>query len=1005
MTILTFIFNGRRFCELLSPPLRNRLKITQYALTGILLALASLLTAQIPANTIGANPLSLKWNQIHTGRVQVIFPQGLEPAGQRVANVVHYLWDNHDESVGEERQKVTILLQNQTIISNGFVTVGPFRSEFYLTPPQFNYATNWLDGLAIHEYRHVQQFGNSKNGVTRLVKTLFGSWGWGGMYGLALPRWYLEGDATVMETALTASGRGRLPAFTMEYRSLLLNDMRYSYEKAAAGSLKDFVPDWYNLGYHLTAYARREFGREIWAGVIADATRYRGLFYPFNRSLKKKTGLSTRELYQNTMQDLEQTWKAEEKSRAASAARQVNTASKKNITDYANPVYLDDSTLVVAKSGYDRIPAYVAIGPDGRERKLAEPGVVPGPLNTALSAAAGRLCWAEIGYDPRWHNKNFSIVRTFDIRTGQKKKLTSRTKYFSPALSPDAWQIVAAEADEYGQYRLVILDAEAGALLRELPNPENYFYSFPRWAEDGRHIAVVAQEGETQALHLVQAETGAAEVLIPPSEQQISHPFPKGEYVYFSGTYTGVNNIFALRLKDRALFQLTDSPLGAFQPAVSPDGRKLAYSEFHPRGYNLLEVELDQALWKPFDGASPAGTSYAGMLAEQEGGSIVGRVGQEAFPVKKINKWSGIVNPHSWLPLLEPPTYGARVLSDNKFGTLSMEAGGFYNVNEQEWSFSAGASYAELYPYINASFVSSNRSAVIYNFVPGNDTAIYSNAYVEGWRENRVSGGLALPLNLTRGNFFNSLLLRADYQNIGLAVDGNFDNPANSRDTITVGPGRIDELDFLFKEPLRNTSLDAMSLRLVFRSFRRQALQHLNPRLGLYLDVRYRSTFGDDTYQSDVLLGRADFFLPGLGRNHSFVVNTLYQRQDVLDNYRFSNLFVYPRGYSTVFGDEAFKLGFNYRLPLFYPDRALGGLAFLKRVKANVFYDHAWLTADTPFTGNWTQNSAGLELTFDVRFLRLLEVDFGVRYSYVLGNDFEPETPHQFDFLLLSITE
>ncbi len=219
------------------------MKMFKHRYLFILLLFPMPLFSQIPSNSIGLNPTHLRWQQINTDKVQVIFPEGLDIQGQRVANMVHYLWGRSNESIGDQMHKVTILLQNQGVSSNGFVTVGPFRSEFFTTPPQFNSTTDWLDELTIHEYRHVKQFGNATQGLSKIAKKTLGSWAWGGLMGAAIPRWFYEGDATAMETALTSTGRGRQPDFEMKYRALLLNDRNYSYEKAAAGSLRDYVPN------------------------------------------------------------------------------------------------------------------------------------------------------------------------------------------------------------------------------------------------------------------------------------------------------------------------------------------------------------------------------------------------------------------------------------------------------------------------------------------------------------------------------------------------------------------------------------------------------------------------------------------------------------------------------------------------------------------------------------------------------------------------------------------
>ena len=976
-------------------------------LTLLSLFVGSFLCAQVPSNPLGLNPTSLKWNQINTEKVQVIFPRGLEKEGQRVANIVHHLWDRTTETVGEKREKVSILLQNQTTISNGFVTVGPFRSEFYMAPPQFDVTTDWVDLLAIHEYRHVTQFANTSHGISKLVRRVLGSWAWGSMFGLALPRWFFEGDAVDMETRLTASGRGRMPNFNMEYRSLVLDNKYYNYEKASAGSLKDFVPDWYPLGYYMTTHARENFGEDIWAKVVKDAVRYKGLFFPFSRSLKSYTGLSTKELYTSTRSQMDSVWKdAPPVTQPAQPATQVNSKPKNTIISYNNPVMLRGGEVLVAKRGYDRITGYYLISADGTETKLTEPGILHDRELSTLSFRQNLLCWSELAFHPRWGNKNYANIKVYDLDTGIKRKITAKSRLFSPALSPDAKKIVAVHADELMKYQLVVLNAGDGSEILTVPNPEDQFYIHPNWTPDGESVIAILKRNELHSLQLIDPQTGTGRELTSWANIQLAHPFPFKDLVFFSAGYLPVNNIYVFDRNDGSIYQVTDSRLGAFQPSVSPDGRQILYSDFSAGGYNIKQIPFDRSKWKRVQFSKEPANYFKATLNENT--SILQDLEERQFDVKKFNRFSGLFNPHSILPLLDPPIVGARILSDNKFSTLSAELGGFYNLNEEEWTVLGEVTYAELFPEINLDYRLANRSSTFFIFDQIGDTTLTTAAVSEEWTESDLGGGISIPLNLSQGNFFTNLELSANYHLIGTRSDNRIDGPAAARDTLDIPSPVFKPYQELVKPALRDEDLQALDLQFRFSTQKRRALQNLNPRLAAFLSARYRRLINSAPFQGENLLLRADLFFPGIRPNHSFYLTGAYQRSEFLDNYKFSNLFFYPRGYDSVVSDEVARIGINYSLPLWYPDVALGPLAFIKRVKANFFFDYATLQTGFPFTEfnflNGEMRSVGVELRFDVRVVRIVDMDFGVRYSYLLDSDYAPGGQvNQFDFLLISI--
>src|SRR3954471_16896020 len=94
------------------------------------------LSTKLFAQEFGGNPPSLHWKQINTKPVRIIFPNGEETTAQRVTSIINQLNALTRSTIGTREQKVNVVFQTQTTISNAYVNLGPFRSEFFLTPSQ-----------------------------------------------------------------------------------------------------------------------------------------------------------------------------------------------------------------------------------------------------------------------------------------------------------------------------------------------------------------------------------------------------------------------------------------------------------------------------------------------------------------------------------------------------------------------------------------------------------------------------------------------------------------------------------------------------------------------------------------------------------------------------------------------------------------------------------------------------------------------------------------------------
>ena len=96
------------------------------------------------SQVFGGNPPYTKWQQVNTDTLRVIFTKGMDSVAKRIAGVANVLNRETMHTLGNKQKKVNILLQNSTTISNGYVSLGPFRSEFELLPLQNSFETGRL---------------------------------------------------------------------------------------------------------------------------------------------------------------------------------------------------------------------------------------------------------------------------------------------------------------------------------------------------------------------------------------------------------------------------------------------------------------------------------------------------------------------------------------------------------------------------------------------------------------------------------------------------------------------------------------------------------------------------------------------------------------------------------------------------------------------------------------------------------------------------------------------
>ncbi|MCO5236097.1 MAG: hypothetical protein M9933_07475 [Chitinophagaceae bacterium] len=906
--------------------------------------LSFLLAKPVFSQEFGAVPPSVKWRQINVPEARIIFPAGLDSTAHRVAGIVHYLNGHTGNTAGTDHRKINIVLQNQTTRSNGYVGLAPWRSEFLLTP-HFNSfelgSLPWADNLAIHEYRHVQQYMNYRKGLSKLAYVVLGEEGQAMANSAAIPNWFFEGDAVFQETAVSGQGRGRLPFFFNGYRSLWEANKSYGFMKLRNGSYRHYIPDHYTLGYLLTGYGREKYGEKFWTGVTSDAAAFDGLFYPFQKAVKKYSGKNYPEFVKEALQYYR------EQSDSSSGGSLITRGNDQYVSDYLLPYYAGEDSLVVLKKTYRQVPAWYLLTSKG-EKKIRIKDI---SFYDHYVYRNNKIVYTAYEPDIRWGRRDYSVVKVLDPASGKMKQLTHKSKYYQPDLSEDGRQIAAVQFTPDQQSGLHILDAHTGAVLHRVPasNAHALIYTFPKFYDKVHIISCVRNPEGQMSLAKVNFLTGETDILLPWTYEVKGFPLVKGDTVYFSAGRGSGDDIFALDMETRSVFQLTNESLGAYQPAVNGDG-ELVWSSFTAAGMQLKKKQLRLKDWEPVAKAGAGGNPdlYLPQALQQTGGNILNDIPPDQSPVERYGKFSHPFNFHSWRPFYEQPEWRFTLYGQNVLNTFQSQL--YYAYNENEGSHKAGFDgvYGAWFPWITG--------GVSYTL----NREVSDTARTIRWNELNTNIGMRIPLNFTKGRWYRSLVLASSFNLAQLNITGRY------------------------KDSIAGSLLNYMQYSLNWGSQTQKAIQHIYPHFAQSFLLRYRHLATQQKAQQ--LLVSGSLYFPGVGINHSLVLSGAYQWRDTADRYRFSNNFPFARGYNGIDASRMWKGSINYHFPLVYPDWGFAQLVYFSRLRANLFFDYAG-TKSRQRPGFYSFRSTGAELYFDTKWWNQQPVSFGIRYSRLLDSN------------------
>jgi hypothetical protein len=876
----------------------------------------------------GQDPASIKWLQIKTGRFTVIYPETYGQGGIRYARSLDDAYSKLLNLFPTKKFKLPVIIHSYTIQSNGYVAWAPGRMELYPTPEQNTIPLDPEKQLALHELAHVMQMESLNQGFSKVMSFFFGEQ-FTGVVSSLLPMWFLEGDAVFAESVLSPSGRGRTASFQKQLKALLADKNRnYSYDKILNGSYRDFVPDDYETGFQMVTWSLVKHDPDLWNKVLKFTADQPFTINPVNFSLLANTGLRKKSLWKETSDTLRGLWTREISQKHPVNYEALNPDKKGRYINYYSPVKAGDEGIIAVKTSYSDPPSFVLIDPLlKKERRILVPGSI---YPWIISYGGGKLVWVEAQSDPRWENREYSVIKLMDLKNNSVAVLSQKSRYMAAAISPDGKSVAAIENTINNRNNLVIIDPETGAKMQTIEAPENIYLQHPQWSSDGSVLTFIFLAHEGEGIISFHPGTQKWETLIAPGRDDLQSSFLKNDSLYYVSSSQGTDNVF-LRTPDNRILRITNSEFGVSD--VSLDGNNILFSNYSVLGNNI----------------SVTSTSLnSGYKAENIKSSfLINRYSNNPLPdidtssvkytPERYRKSLHLFRFHSWMPFYadietiksDPASVrpGLTIMSQNSLSTLTSTIGYEYTADKRN-VLHTRLTWKGWYPVIESQLDWGTTPAV-----------------------SKMGQEVADPSVLRTGvSFLNTISIPLTFTTSRFS---QFIQPSLSADY-------INQYIYIKERSVYDYGQTIITGRFYLSNYDRSAYRDIFPRWAQIVDLNFCfAPFDREIYGSALALKTA-FYFPGLFRNNGIKIRLETEKQDP-SKYLYSNFSSLPRGYYGIVAKNIQFASVDYAFPIAYPDFNISSLIYLKRIRGGLFYDYA----SGPGNSLYTYTGNGLSPIYD----------------------------------------